>query len=141
MKGGFSPQAPGEFALLSWNGDSLELLAPGDLPAKARLVYDANVQSKPLFTKPVDRQLLQAPDPSPLQDMHREEAACPHLPDHKLQKWAQVCEPDCRCNGTLQQAHGATDQTHGSRRCLCKGCQNPGLSHRNLGDHSNSGCP
>ena len=71
MKGGFSPQAPGEFALLSWNGDSLELLAPVDLPAKARLVYDANMQSKPLFTKPVDRQLLQAPDPSPLQDMNR----------------------------------------------------------------------
>ena len=37
MKGGFSPQAPGEFALLTWNGDSLELLAPGDLPAEAKL--------------------------------------------------------------------------------------------------------
>ena len=58
MKGGFSPQAPSEFDLLSWNGDSLELLAPGGLPAKARLVYDANMQSDPLFTKPVDRQLL-----------------------------------------------------------------------------------
>ena len=27
--------------------------------------YDANMQSNHLFTKPVDRQLLQAPDPSP----------------------------------------------------------------------------
>ena len=52
MKGGTSPQASGEFALLSWNGNSLELLAPGDLPAEARLVYDANMQSKPLVTKP-----------------------------------------------------------------------------------------
>ena len=65
MKGGSSPQASGEYALLSWNGDSLDLLAPGDLPAEARLVYDANMQSKPLFTKPFDRQLLQAPDPVP----------------------------------------------------------------------------
>ena len=43
-------------------------------------MYDANMQSNPLFTKPVDRQLLQAPDPSPLQDIKREEAASPHWP-------------------------------------------------------------
>ena len=51
MKGGFSPQAPGEFALFSWNGDSLELLAPGDLRAAAKLVLDINIQPNPLFMK------------------------------------------------------------------------------------------
>ena len=66
-------------------------------------MYDANMQSNSLFIKPVDRQLLQAPEPSPLQDMNREVAAYPHLPDYKLQKWAQVCGRDCGCDGTFNR--------------------------------------
>ena len=70
-------------------------------------MYDANMQSKPLFTKPVDRQLLQAPDPSPLQDMNREEAAYPHLPDHKLQNGrkyvGQTVDVTARFNGHMAQ--------------------------------------
>ena len=40
-------------------------------------------------------------DPNPLQDMNREEAAYPHLPDHETQRWAQDHGPDCECECTL----------------------------------------